>query len=77
MLIQMDGPGSMRAKYATWNALTSEPDADQFYWGWKNFYRKDHPNATTEQGLELTPTPEFVSLHQAPSGTSSLGARWN
>ena len=62
VLIQMDGQGSMRAKYATWIALTSEPDADQFYWGWKNFYRKDHPNATTEQVLELTPTPEFVSF---------------
>ena len=62
VLIQMDGQGSMRAKYATWNALTSEPDAGQFHWGWKNFYKKDHPNATTEQVLELTPTPEFVSF---------------
>ncbi len=62
VLIQMDGQGSMRAKYATWDALTSEPDADQFHWGWKNFYKKDHPNATTEQVLELTPTPEFVSF---------------
>ena len=62
VLIQMDGQGSMRAKYATWDALTSEPDADHFHWGWKNFYNKDHPNATTEQVLELTPTPEFVSF---------------
>ncbi len=62
VLIQMDGQGSMRAKYATWDALTSEPDADQFHWGWKNFYKKDHPNATTEQVLELTPTPEFISF---------------
>ncbi|MCY3575697.1 MAG: hypothetical protein OXH53_00115 [bacterium] len=62
VLIQMDGQGSMRAKYASWNSLTGEPDADQFYWGWKNFYDEDHPNATTEQVLELTPTPVFVSF---------------
>lgn len=62
VLIQMDGQGSMRAKYATWNTLTGKPDADQFHWGWKNFYDEDHPNATPEQVLELTPTPEFVSF---------------
>ncbi len=62
VLIQMDGQGSMRAKYASWDTLTGKPDAEQFYWGWKNFYDEDHPNATPEQVLELTPTPEFVSF---------------
>jgi len=62
VLIQMDGQGSMRAKYASWNALTGKPDAEQFHWGWKNFYDEDHPNATPEQVLELTPTPKFVSF---------------
>ncbi|MCY3909991.1 MAG: hypothetical protein OXF99_00670 [bacterium] len=62
VLIQMDGQGTMRDKYATWNALTTMADADQFYWGWKNFYDEDHPNATTEQVLELIPTPAFVSF---------------
>ncbi len=62
VLIQMDGQGSMRAKYASWDTLSSPPDAEQFHWGWKNFYDEDHPNATTEQVLELTPTPEFVSF---------------
>ena len=62
VLIQMDGQGTMRAKYATWNSLTTMADADQFYWGWKNFYDEDHPNATTEQVLELSPNPVFVSF---------------
>ncbi|WP_419923609.1 hypothetical protein [Candidatus Poriferisocius sp.] len=62
VLIQMDGQGSMRAKYASWNSLTSLSDAGQFHWGWKNFYDEDHPNATPEQVLELTPTPVFVSF---------------
>ncbi|MYH72810.1 MAG: hypothetical protein F4153_09605 [Acidimicrobiia bacterium] len=62
VLIQMDGQGSMRAKYASWNALTGKPDAEKFHWGWKNFYDEDHPNATPEQVLELTPKPKFVSF---------------
>ena len=62
VLIQTDGQGSLRAKYATWNSLTSEPDVDQFHWGWKNFHDEDSPNATPQQVLELTPTPEFVSF---------------
>ncbi|MCY3577679.1 MAG: hypothetical protein OXH53_10240 [bacterium] len=61
VLIQMDGQGPLGTKYATWNALTSQPDAHQFYWGWKNFYDEDSPTATSEQVLELTPTPVFVS----------------
>ena len=62
VLIQMDGQGTLRAKNATWNALTGESDADQFHWGWKNFYDEDSPMATTQQVLDLTPTPEFVSF---------------
>ena len=62
VLIQMDGQGSLEAKYSTWNALTLEPDADRFWWGWKNFYDEDSPTATPEQVLELTPVPVFVSF---------------
>ncbi len=62
VLIQMDGQGSLEAKYSTWNALTLEPDADRFWWGWKNFYDEDSPTATPEQVLKLTPVPVFVSF---------------
>ena len=62
VMIHMDGQGSLGAKYNTWNALTGEPDADQFYWGWKNFYDEDSPMATPEQVLELSPNIFFVSF---------------
>ena len=62
VLIQMDGQGGLEVKYSTWNALTLEPDADRFWWGWKNFYDEDSPTATPEQVLELTPVPVFVSF---------------
>ena len=62
VLIHMDGQGSMQAKYNTWNALTTMDDADQFHWGWKNFYDEDSPMATPEQVLELSPNPVFVSF---------------
>ncbi|WP_419929836.1 hypothetical protein [Candidatus Poriferisocius sp.] len=62
ILIHMDGQGSMRAKYSTWDALTTMDDAHQFHWGWKNFYDEDSPMATPEQVLELTPNSVFVSF---------------
>ena len=62
VLIHMDGQGSLGAKYNTWNALTAMDDADQFHWGWKNFYDEDSPMATPEQVLELTPNSVFVSF---------------
>ena len=62
VLIHMDGQGTMREKYNTWNALTGMDDADQFHWGWKNFYDEDSPMASPEQVLELTPNPVFVSF---------------
>ena len=62
VLIHMDGQGPLSAKYDTWNTLTGEPDADRFYWGWKNFYDEDSPMATPEQVLELSPNIVYVSF---------------
>ncbi len=62
VLIHMDGHGSPRTKQHTWDILTTAPDADGFYWGWKNFYDEDSPMAEPEQVLDLTPTPLFVSF---------------
>lgn len=61
VLIHMDGQGPLATKYSSWNALTGLPDADKFYWGWKNFYDEDSPTARPDQVLALTPTPLFVS----------------
>ncbi|MCY3863378.1 MAG: hypothetical protein OXG67_15645 [bacterium] len=62
VLIHMDGQGPVRDKINTWNLLTNQPDAEQFYWGWKNFYDEDFTIATPDQVLELTPIPLFVSF---------------
>ena len=62
VLIHMDGQGSLGAKFNTWSTLTGEPDADRFYWGWKNFYDEDSPMATPEQVLDLSPEIVFVSF---------------
>ena len=61
VMIHMDGQGPISTKYSTWNALTGEPDARRFYWGWKNFYDEDFPTPTAEQVLAQTPSPLFVS----------------
>ena len=62
VLIHMDGHGSPRTKQHTWDVLTTAPDADGLYWGWKNFYDEDSPMAGPDQVLDLTPTPVFVSF---------------
>lgn len=61
VVIQMDGQGSLGAKYNTWNVLTKGTEDRGFRWGWKNFYDEDSPTATPAQVLELTPVPVFVS----------------
>jgi len=62
VLIHMDGQGPVGAKLKTWNLLTSQPDAGQFHWGWKNFYDEDFTIATPDQVLALNPSPVFVSF---------------
>ena len=61
VLVHMDGQGPINTKYSTWDALTGEPDAERFWWGWKNFYDEDSPTPTASQVLALTPLPLFVS----------------
>ena len=61
VMVHMDGQGPIATKFSTWKALTGEPDAHRFYWGWKNFYDEDFPTPTAEQVLAQTPSPLFVS----------------
>ena len=62
VVIHMDGQGRLAVKHDTWNALTARPDADRFFWGWKNFYDEDSPMATADEVLALSPPPVFVSF---------------
>ena len=59
--IQADGQGPIESKYETWAALTAGPEAERFWWGWKNFYDEDSPTPTPDQVLDLTPTAYYVS----------------
>ena len=61
VLVHMDGQGAISTKYSTWDALTGQPDAHRFYWGWKNFYDEDFPTPTAPEVLALSPSPLFVS----------------
>ena len=60
VVIQMDGQGPLSTKYSTWNALVA--GEHDWRWGWKSFYDEDSPMATSDQVLDLTPTPVFVSF---------------
>ena len=64
VVIQMDGQGPLSTKYDTWNALTAGTEGSGLGWGWKNFYDEDTPRggATSDQVLDLVPTPLYVSF---------------
>ena len=60
VLIHMDGEGSIPSKIATWTAVThAAPKGMPF--GWKNFYKEDHPTLTPEQTMAQKPTPVMIS----------------
>ena len=60
VLIHMDGEGSTPSKIATWTAVThAAPKGMPF--GWKNFYKEDHPTMTPEQTMAQKPTPVMIS----------------
>ncbi len=60
VLIHMDGEGTTPSKIATWNAVVhAAPKGLPF--GWKNFYKEDHPTMTPEQTMAQKPTPVMIS----------------
>jgi hypothetical protein len=60
VLIHMDGEGTTASKIATWTAVThAAPKGMPF--GWKNFYKEDHPTMTPEQTMAQKPTPVMIS----------------
>jgi hypothetical protein len=60
VLIHMDGEGGTPSKIATWTAVThAAPKGVPF--GWKNFYKEDHPTMTPEQTMAQKPTPVMIS----------------
>ena len=62
IVVHMDGQGPLAAKYVTWSVLTGRPDAELFWWGWKNFFDEDVPMARPPEVLSLDPPVVFVSF---------------
>jgi hypothetical protein len=60
VVIHADGFGSTPQKFATWDALHTNPPAN-ISWGWKNFYDEDKPTLTPAQTMAVKPQPVFVS----------------
>ena len=60
IVIHMDGQGTPGVKQQTWNAVTGAAPAGVFF-GWKNFYVKDHPMLGPQQTMARVPQPVMIS----------------
>ncbi|MGO9671768.1 MAG: hypothetical protein ACLPS1_24875 [Streptosporangiaceae bacterium] len=60
IVIHMDGQGSPGDKQQTWDAVTGAAPPGVFF-GWKNFYRKDHPMLSPVQTMARSPQPVMIS----------------
>ena len=60
IVIHMDGQGTPHDKQKTWNGVTNVAPPGVFF-GWKNFYTKDHPMLGPRQALARTPEPVMIS----------------
>jgi hypothetical protein len=60
ILIHMDGQGTPGDKQQTWDAITAAAPPRVFF-GWKNFYVKDHPMLGPQQTIDRTPRLSMIS----------------
>jgi hypothetical protein len=60
ILIHMDGQGTPANKEQTWEAVFRAAPAGVFF-GWKDFYVKDHPMLSPRQTIERTPRLSMIS----------------
>jgi hypothetical protein len=60
ILIHMDGQGTPADKQQTWDAITSVAPPHVFF-GWKDFYVKDHPMLGPRQTIDRTPRLSMIS----------------
>ncbi len=60
IVIHMDGQGTPADKEQTWAAVTGAAPAGVFF-GWKNFFAKDHPMMSPRQTMARTPQPVMIS----------------
>jgi len=60
IVIHMDGQGTPTDKQQTWQAVTGAAPRHVFF-GWKNFYVKDHPMLSPRQTMTRIPKPMMIS----------------
>jgi len=60
IVIHMDGQGSPGAKVSTWDAVTAIAPRGVFF-GWKNFFVKDHPMMDPAETMDRKPQPVMIS----------------
>jgi hypothetical protein len=60
IVVHMDGQGTPADKEQTWAAVTQAAPAGVFF-GWKNFFTKDHPMMSPPQTMARTPQPVMIS----------------
>jgi hypothetical protein len=60
IVVHMDGQGTPAEKQDTWNAVTGAAPHG-VYFGWKNFFVKDHPMLTPQQTMVKVPAPVMIS----------------
>jgi len=61
VVIHMDGQGSPTEKEETWRAVTAAAPRGVFF-GWKDFYTKDHPTLTPRQTMAAATRPAPVMI---------------
>jgi len=60
IIIHMDGQGTPADKLQTWEAVTRAAPRGVFF-GWKNFFVKDHPMLSPSQTMANRPHPLMIS----------------
>jgi hypothetical protein len=60
IVIHMDGQGTPGDKQQTWDAVTGAAPHG-VYFGWKNFFVKDHPMLTPVETMQHSPQPVMIS----------------
>jgi hypothetical protein len=60
IVIHMDGQGTPGEKAQTWHAVLAAAPPRVFF-GWKNFFVKDHPMMDPQETMDRTPQPVMIS----------------
>ena len=60
IVIHMDGQGTQGVKQDTWNEITAAAPHGVFF-GWKNFFTKDHPMLSPQGTMTRRPAPVMIS----------------